>query len=215
MSGRDDPRLPKRTVDYIQDIVGADVSRNLIRVAIVAQDLGQLDVSAAEVDVDINSQTLSQIASNIEQIGGEPQSAVDVAAKIDQIQAALTSVGNDSLRVSSPNPLDVSAVTVPIQEDTPLDVSGEVVPISEDTPLDVTGKTVPVAVKEDDAGGGFKTPSVTVEAGEIYTIEEGEKWYVNDLVADGKVYVEGSLIHYGSISGTGEIKGSGSVIAKE
>ena len=127
MSGRDDPRLPARTVDYIQDIVGADVPRDLIKVALVAQDLGQLDVSAAEVDVNLNNQSLAQVASNIEQIGGQAQSAVDVANKIDQINAALASVGNDSLRVTSPNPLDVSAAEVDVdiatQSLTPLTVT--------------------------------------------------------------------------------------------
>lgn len=114
MSGRNDPRLPARTVDYIQDLVGADVPRDLIKVAVVAQDLGELDVSAAEVDVDINSQSLPQVAADIEQIGGQAQSAVDVADKIDQIEDALASVGTDSLRVTSPNPLDVSGAEVDV-----------------------------------------------------------------------------------------------------
>jgi hypothetical protein len=51
-------------------------------------------------------------ATDIDQFGGQPQSAVDVAAAIDAIQDALASVGDDQLRVTAPNALDVSAATV-------------------------------------------------------------------------------------------------------
>lgn len=113
-----------------------------------------LDASSAEIDIDINSQSLSQVSSDIEQIGGQAQSAVDVANKIDQINAALASVGSESLRVTSPNPLDVSGAEVDVdiatQSLSPLTVTDDgslniegVVSIQEDTPLDVSATTVP------------------------------------------------------------------------
>lgn len=66
--------------------------------AILVQENDPLDVSAAEVDVDIATQSLAQVATNLEQIGGQAQSAVDVASRIDSIFAALQSQAGDELR---------------------------------------------------------------------------------------------------------------------
>ena len=138
------PKVPENTVGYIEDQIGADVPRDLIKVALAAQDLGQLDVSAAEVDVNVTDQTLNNLAANVEQIGGQAQSAVDVATKIDQLQSALASVAGDTLQVSTPTPIDASGATIAVQEDTPLDASGATVLVQEDTPLDASGATVPI-----------------------------------------------------------------------
>lgn len=48
----------------------------------------------------------------LDSIGGQVQSAVDVAAAVDRIEAALASNGGDSVLVDSNNALDVSAATV-------------------------------------------------------------------------------------------------------
>jgi len=172
MSGRDDPRLPARTVDYIQDLVGADVPRDLIRVALVAQDLGQLDVSAAEVDVNLNNQSLAQVASNIDQIGGQAQSAVDVANKIDQINAALASVGDDSLQVSSPSPLDVSAAEVDVdiatQSLTPLTVTDNgSLSLSE-----YTGGNLPISLEAQNVTPLTVTDDGSLNIAGVVTIQE-------------------------------------------
>jgi len=79
----------------------------------IIQENNPLDVSGAEVDVDINSQTLSELVANIAQIGGEAQSAVDVANKIDQIQAATAAAGGDQLRVDLQNN---NAGTLPVEQ---------------------------------------------------------------------------------------------------
>jgi len=70
-----------QTIDLVQDIVGSDIPRDLLRVAIVSQDV-------------------DNFASDISTFGGQAQSAVDVAARIDAIHAALASQGGDSLRVA-------------------------------------------------------------------------------------------------------------------
>lgn len=54
------------------------------------------------------------VTMDLDQIGGQAQSAVDVANKIDQIEDALASVGGDSLLVDSASPLDVSAAEVDV-----------------------------------------------------------------------------------------------------
>lgn len=80
-----------------------------------------LDVSAAEVDVDLNSQTLAQLSADIEQIGGQAQSAVDVANKAEQLADALQSAfaADDQLRVDLQNN---NAGTLPVEQQTPVGV---------------------------------------------------------------------------------------------
>ena len=140
-----------------------------LRIAIETDNEGILktqdqpfDVSYAEVDVDLASQTLSQLASNIEQIGGQAQSAVDVADKIDQIEDALASVGSDSLRVTSPNPLDVSGAEVDVDIATQ---SLSPLTVTDDGSLAISaynGSTLPVeqqtAVALEDSGGTGISP---------------------------------------------------------
>jgi len=72
----------------------------------------------------LDSNAADRLLTNLEQIGGQAQSAVDVAAKIDAIEDALGSVATDHLLIQEESALDVSAATVDVQEDTPLDVSG-------------------------------------------------------------------------------------------
>ena len=73
-------------IDYLEDFPGADIPRDLIRVS-------------------IEDQNLSQVSSNIDEIGGQAQSAVDVANKIDQIHGALASQGTQILRVEQQTPI--------------------------------------------------------------------------------------------------------------
>lgn len=88
-----------------------------------------LDVSASEVDVNLNSQSLQNVS-------------VDLAS--DSLAGNL----DVDLAAASAEPLDVSAATVSVQEDTPLDVSAAEVDVdlaSQTGPaLDVSGATVPV-----------------------------------------------------------------------
>ena len=217
---RNRERKFRRVVNYIEDQIGADINRDLMRVAIEDEDIANplpveqqtpvgvedtggnqvdplaagdqpfdvsgavvtitddgnlavaslpepLDVSSAEVDVDLNSQSLSEVATNLSQIGGTAQSAVDVADKIDQIEDALASVGADSLRVASPNPLDVSAAEVDV------DVASQslgTVTVDDDGSLAINaynGGTLPTEqqspVGVEDAGGNQVDPALATD----------------------------------------------------
>lgn len=204
MSGRDDPRLPARTVDYIQDIVGADVPRDLIKVALVEQDLGQLDVSAAEVDVnlnsqslseidvDLNSQTLAQLAANIDQIGGQAQSAVDVANKINQINAALASVSNDSLRVTSPDPLDASAAEVDVDLNA---LSYGTVPVNQQSPVSIeaedgSGLVGQIQRRANSAKTSIENSEIAVPVDIQASLGTNTQSYGQDITADHTAEVE-------------------------
>lgn len=143
-------RKYQRIVNYIEDQVGADVNRDLLKVAIENDDLNGLDVVLTE-------------------ISGQTQSAVDVADKIDQIEDALTSVGTDNLAVEQQTPIQLenssgtninpategtlsstlsreiatwSAGTLTVTDDGAFNVAGTV-DVQESTPLDVSATTVP------------------------------------------------------------------------
>lgn len=226
-------RKYSRVISYIEDVVGADVNRDLLKVALAADDLEGLTVG-------------------LKDIGGQAQSAIDVANKIDKIEDTLASVDSDSLLVDSNNPLDVSAAEVDVdlnsqsltpitvtddgsfgiasevdvdinsQSLTPLtvtddggfvivDSSGSVI----EEPLDVSDSVVEVKDVTGDEGHEYQSESQVIEQGEVYTVAKEEVWYVDDLVVNGRAYIEGDLIYYGSISGTGTIKGGGRVMPKE
>lgn len=97
--------------------------------------------------------------TDLEEIGGEPQSAVDVANAIDQLQDTLASVKNDQLRTdiqnnnaglleSADQPFDVSAAEVDA------DVATNTVGLLEagDQPLDVSAAEVSVDAATNTAG---------------------------------------------------------------
>lgn len=135
MSG-DDLRRYNRGIAYLAGFPGSDRARDLIRVALVTDETATpLNVAAT---------------TDVTNIGGEPQSAVDVAARIDALVAALTSNGGDALRVSSPTPLDVSDAEVDVdlttQTATPLTITddGSLVVASLPEPLDVSDSEVSV-----------------------------------------------------------------------
>lgn len=96
-------RKYQRRIDFIEDFIGADVSRDLIEVALVSQDI-------------------SQLTNNIDQIGGADQSAVDIADKIDQLEDALDSVGSDELRVLLEGN---NAGTLPVEQQSPVVIEAD------------------------------------------------------------------------------------------
>lgn len=61
----------------------------------------------------------SEMATDLQKIGGQAQSAVDVADKIDQIEDALASVGGDQLQVNLENN---NAGTLAVEQQTPVSV---------------------------------------------------------------------------------------------
>lgn len=117
------PYKYRRTVDYVEDSVGSDIRRDLMKVAIVSQDVTLLSTA-------------------IEQIGGQAQSAVDVAARIDALAAALASNGGDLLRVEQQTPVGIentsgTQIDPLAAGNQPLDVSGATVPTEQQTPVGV------------------------------------------------------------------------------
>jgi len=97
------PLESKPKIDEIEqsNIYIVDENGNVVR--------PQLDSATNRLLVDSAS-----TIENLKEIGGQTQSAVDVADKIDQIEDALASVGTDEMRVVSPNPLDVSAAEIDV-----------------------------------------------------------------------------------------------------
>lgn len=79
-----------RTIDYLEDLIGADVSRDVLKVALASQDIATTD-------------------QNIEQVGGQSQSAVDIAAAINTLAAAAASDGSEVLQTEQQTPVKLEA----------------------------------------------------------------------------------------------------------
>jgi len=125
-------RKYKRIVSYIEDQVGADVNRDLLKMALVDDDLDGLAV-------------------DLGQIGGSSQSAVDVANQIDQIQSILS---EDIITVSDDGNLEIAswnAGTLPTEQQSPVSIEdstgSQIDPVNQ-------SDTVPVTAVDSGIGSG-------------------------------------------------------------
>lgn len=199
-------RKYKRVVSYIEDQIGADVNRDLLKVALSEQDIAPLvvstspddeirarlfgqdgngdieDVQVVQLSSSIASTTTAQVtylARALESNGLDEFISRVTDSNGNQIdpltQAVTQSVGDDAVRVVSPDPLDVSAAevdvdiatqskspltitddgnlaiaawnagTLTVTDDGSLNVAGTV-SVEESSPLDVSATTVPVEI---------------------------------------------------------------------
>lgn len=118
----------------------------------------ETDNLGSNLDIDLAEQTLSQLDVDLSQVGGQAQSAADVANLIDQIQDALVSAGGDELRIATPSPIDASAAEVDVdlnsQSLSPLVVTddGSLAISSLPEPLDVSDAEVDVDIQSQTLG---------------------------------------------------------------
>jgi len=133
-----------RVIERVENIVGGDVNRDLIEVAVVAQDVAKL-------------------ANNIEEIGGQAQSAVDVANQIDQLlDTAQDFGGGDQLRVDLENN---NAGTLNVEQQTPIKLEAD----------DDGGNTNSVQAEEvDTALGGTETAIISYLARALNSVGQDE-----------------------------------------
>jgi len=132
-------------IDRLEEQPGTDLNRDLLKIALTAVDVSSVD-------------------QNITEIGGEPQSAVDVANQIDRIEAALASTGGDQLRVDLQNnnagnlPFTLeanNAGTLAVEQQSPVVIEGS----------DDAGNTASIQAEElGTALGGTETAIITYVA---------------------------------------------------
>lgn len=202
-------------IEYLADFPGADVPRDLVKVSIadwvtgtlLVQEEHPLDVSGAEIDVDLNSQTLSAITITD-----------DGSLDINTMPAQTIGTWNaGTLSIQEATPLDVSGATVPTEQQTPVSVEDSggttIDPASEATLSELSaslasaGGDTLLTTRTDE----HRAVSRVIDAGEVYHVESTETWVVNDLTVDGILDVRGTVAHYGDISGSGTIIGGGTI----
>lgn len=256
-------RKYQRVISYIEDEVGADVNRDMLKVALSDQDITPLVVNTPAGEelrarlFGIDSQ------GNKEQVGVVPldsDASVSSGAQITYLARALASndldefitrvtnsagsqvdpltmdvtasVGNDELRIVTPNPIDVSASTVPVEQQTAIAVedttSTQIDPATQQTlaaiaaALSSNGTDSVLVdsnnvldVSNSETSHEHRSETRTIKSSEVYTVAPNDEWFVDSLTVNGELYVEGTLTYYGTLDGTGSIKGSGTVISKE
>lgn len=142
----ENPRLPAETIAYIEDFIGADINRDLVKVAVADQDISSVDIEAP---------TGKPLNITLDEIKGTQLTGDDwttLLQTIASIADALNSNGTDQLRVESPSALDVSASEVDVdinsQSQSPLtttddgsfnvnDYTGSTVPTEQQTPVQI------------------------------------------------------------------------------
>jgi hypothetical protein len=158
------------TVHTVQNILGGDVSRDALKVALAFQDV--------------------ELTTALDHVGGQAQSAVDLAARIDALADALAKNAGDELRVTAPSTLPVdqqtaieigtwSGGTLPTDQQTPIEVgtwSAGVLSVTDDGALvvdDYTGTTLPVEQQTPVEIGTWSGGTLPVEDRNDWAIEDG------------------------------------------
>jgi len=191
----------REEMDYLADLVGADQ----------AQDLLKTVVKEVEDAVDVNDRpdrSLGQVDVTLvnDSVGLEDSEGDVITPATDmtlaKLTAALASNGADILRTEQQTPLGVE------------DSQGNQVDPATDATL--AALTAALASNGEDTllterTAEHRVRSPTVPGGEVYHVEAGETWVVNDLVVDGLLDVHGTLVHYGNVGGSGTITGSGEI----
>jgi len=164
---KNEQRKYTNVVDYVQDSIGADVSRDVIKVAIAAQDLSSLDINLDEIGG--KNQSSGDLLSVLESIGGDEirvrvfdsnDNEVNPAGQV--LENALSSNGTDEFRVelfdSAGNQVDpATAIQYPDNSVIGADLTTSDTVIG---PVDVS-KSQAVMVAVNDTTGG--TLNVTVD----------------------------------------------------
>ena len=204
-------RKYRRVINYIEDEVGADVDRDLLRMALVEQDISKLVVSNPDTEgLEVASFESDGLDSNVASVSGKSQTAADWTAIFQDLNSLTGALNQDedALFIETSDPLDVSAATVTVGDngefsitdssnnviEEPLDVSDAVVTVEEKSPIDVN--TGVVSVTEDspldvsastvpvsEQNGGFQDPNSTIV---------GVDLIANSGASIGPVSVEGS-----------------------
>jgi len=229
MTEQSDNYKASMNVDYLGGMPGTEREEDRLRV-VLTEALSQLDV-------DLTAQTLDEVITDVSaalksdgsdsllvqedtplDASGAPVPVEDTQGSqvnpateesLSALADALASVAQDSVRVASGD----SPVNVDIAEQ-----SQTVRVASGDSPVNVDiaeQSQTPIQVVTQESVAQFQAPDHTVPAGNVYDVPAGETWRVNNLTVNGRLYVEGTLVHYGRIDGSGVITGAGAVRSKE
>jgi hypothetical protein len=135
LTGHDD------VVNYIEDFVGADIPRNLVRVALVTQDNNTLDVTT-NPDGELMAKVVGSDGNRIADIPlGKDASSGDEAI-LTKVADALQEVGNTQLRVDLQNN---NAGTLAVEQQTAVSVEN-----SAGTTIDPATVAIENALKSND-----------------------------------------------------------------
>jgi len=126
LSGDLDVNLNAQNGNVDVTLSGDSLTANL-DVDLAEVSAAPLDVSAAEVDVDLNAQSLARLTSKLELSDGS--SFGEVQRKGSDLRTAIQQWNAGVLGIQEDSALDVSAATVSVQEASALDVSGATVTV--------------------------------------------------------------------------------------
>lgn len=174
-------------VDYLSDFPGADIARNLIKIALAAQDV-----------------TFSTEGTlNLTEVAGESLTAADWTAifqsllKDSKIPAAVQQDASGAiyivLKTDNIGLLKDSKIPSALQQDS----AGAI-----------------YVLTKDDAMARFKAHDYSIQSTEIYFIDSGSYWAVNDLTNDGRLIDDGTLYVFGSLGGSGVVEGTGTIVLR-
>jgi len=176
-------------VDYIAGIVGGDVARDVIKVALAFQDSQAIPLKVQDERIPVSIQQ-------------DSSGAVYIILKGDNVGLAKTS--------------DINSVITKLTS-----IDGKVA--TENTLSEIKSKTDKLTfdtenalhiLLKDDAMAHFKVHDYTILSTEVYFIESGSYWAVNNLTNDGRLVDDGTLYVFGSLGGIGVVEGEGTIVLR-
>lgn len=205
--GARDKKARNNVINRLEDLVGADIPRDLLKVAIVAQDNDELTVQLVDSSGDPVNPTSSRLEEALESIGSDElrvQLIDDSGDPIDpastELEDTLTSVGTDELRVS----LQANnAGTIPVEQQSPVSIEdtqgAEVDPLTQEVFASVDNDQLVVTSNDNDQGtlDGVTVPSNGRKEIDLYA--EGSNQVRGKVVSSGQYDVE--LRYLGSRGG--------------
>jgi len=175
-------------IDYLSDFPGADIPRNLIKIALAAQDVEALTIDGTLDLTKIAGQSLTPADWTAILQALLKDTKIPVALQQDEDGALYIVLKTDSVGL-----LKDTKIPVALQQD-------------EDGALYILTK--------DDAMARFKAGDYAIQSGEIYFIGSGSYWAVNNLTNDGRLVDDGTLYVFGSLGGAGVVEGEGTIVLR-
>lgn len=121
-SGRGTSRSFTSTIDLLEDLVGADVPRNLLRVAVVAQDLDALTTELVDPNGNVVDPAKNELAAALVSDGSDELQVDLTSGSVGNLDVdlAASSLGNLGVDLQAAN-----AGTLPVEQQTPVEVEAE------------------------------------------------------------------------------------------
>ena len=204
-----------RSIDWLGNFIGADVERNVIKIAIAKQDVELLKAIAQQYAWDADTSKWVAVTkgttegefTNIAKFGGTPVTGRDITGDIAKLQNLniTTAALRDALKGASAKDFTTLEVALSALRDALRGASTkDFTTLESQFILDASG--LPKNLKD----FYLKAVDITVESGHTWYIASGEEFAATKVTNNGRIWNAGTMISLNGIyDGIGIYDGTG------